>query len=167
MAAATLVAAWRVAEAAQPCWSVRLSERSRRAGQRGGTTSAPHIIDRQTDRQTFKCCCGDVGGDRLSAADGERDRTPCSSACVGLAARTQRASTAPTRISQLEQKPLLATHRQAATTTHAPQPPAPCPLSTPLLSLCCMHGRCVGHTAPRVTRFCADFCYKVHFCVFC
>ena len=22
------------------------------------------------------------------------------------------------------------------------------------------------HTAPRVTRFCADFCHKVHFCVF-
>ena len=59
---------------------------------------------RQTD--SFKCCCSSDVADRLSAADGERDRTPRSSACVGLAARTQRASTAPTRISQLEQKPL-------------------------------------------------------------
>ena len=65
------------------------------------------IVDRQTD--SFKCCCSSDVADRLSAADGERDRTPRSSACVGLAARTQRASTAPTRISQLEQKPLLAT----------------------------------------------------------
>ena len=27
-------------------------------------------------------------------------------------------------------------------------------------------GGCVGHAAPRVTRFCTDFCYKVHFGVF-
>ena len=45
--------------------------------------------DRQTDTE-LELALHDVG-DRLSAADGERDRTPCSSACVGLAARTQRA----------------------------------------------------------------------------
>jgi hypothetical protein len=67
------------------------------------------FVHRQTD---FEVALHDVG-DRLSAADGERDTVGLRArrACVGLAARTQRAPTAPTRISQLEQKPLLATHR--------------------------------------------------------
>ena len=87
--------------------------RASRAGPRAGALGVLGFHPRlgvNTDSTDFEFALHDVG-DRLSAADGERDRTPCSSACVGLAARTQRAPTAPTRISQLEQKPLLATHR--------------------------------------------------------
>ena len=43
--------------------------------------------DQYSTETDFEFALHDVG-DRLSAADGERDRTPCSSACVGLAART-------------------------------------------------------------------------------
>ena len=72
--------------------------------------------DRQTD---FEFALHDVD-DRLSAADGERARTPCSSACVGLAAGARSAHALPTKTTSRSSNRSPASHPQ---TLRLPQPP--------------------------------------------